>query len=179
MTAAVGQLFAATSGRPTAVYRFYDRTGRLLYVGITHNLGSRFGSHERKSAWWADQCSLVVVWRDSRERAAAEERIAIRSEKPLHNISGTRVGRVAARRREQLDDATRKAIGLLVRVEIARRGKRKREVRDALGLSTQAFWLRTSGKTQFRTEELARMSAFLGVPVSAFLPEGIALGGAA
>lgn len=173
MRTSTAHLAAISADRPTAVYRFYDGTGRLLYVGITHNLGSRFGSHERKAAWWVEQQSVVVVWRETRSAAAAEERAAIRAEGPLHNISGARAARrerQRLRRRERLDEAMRQAIGLEVRVEIARSGRSKREVREHLDLSTQSLWQRMVGRTEFRKEELDALAEFLGIPVSRFFP---------
>ena len=36
------------AGEPTAVYRFYDANGALLYVGITGNLSRRWAKHEAR-----------------------------------------------------------------------------------------------------------------------------------
>lgn len=155
-----------TADQPTAVYRFYDADERLLYVGITFHLGMRFAQHERSSEWWRFQRSVKVAWRDSRTVAAAEERTAIRSEKPLYNKSGTRVPRP---RRVQVDEETRKAIALEVRVEVARSGKTKREVREFLGVSRQAAWERMIGHTPFQDEELHALADFLRIPVSRFM----------
>lgn len=37
---------------PCSVYRAYDETGQLLYVGITETGVSRLDSHRLHSAWW-------------------------------------------------------------------------------------------------------------------------------
>jgi len=155
--------------RPTAVYRFFDAEDRLLYVGITCNLGSRFQDHERRAQWWLDQRSVQVVWRDTRAEAAEEERIAILGEKPLYNIWGTRPPRERVRA-ERLDVATRQAIAAEVRAEVARAGKSKREVRELLGVSRQAAWQRMTGETPFQPDELIELAAFLGIPVDRFVP---------
>jgi predicted GIY-YIG superfamily endonuclease len=70
----------------TALYRFYDKTGNLLYVGISDNLGTRFYNHARKKPWWPQVATANVEWFDTRAKAAKAERKAIRSEHPLWNI---------------------------------------------------------------------------------------------
>lgn len=167
MTTFAEHLRSVAADRPTAVYRFYDADERLLYVGITFSLGLRFAQHERGSEWWPHQRSVKVVWRESRTLAADEERTAIREEKPLHNVSGTRVPRP---QRVRIDIEARKAIATEVRVEIARSGKSKREVREFLGVSRQAAWQRMVGVTYFPDEELHALAEFLGIPVSRFIP---------
>lgn len=71
----------------TAVYRFYDADDRLLYVGITANTKVRWAWHKGNAAWWPDQRRVEVVWRETREQAAAEEHLAIRTERPAWNRS--------------------------------------------------------------------------------------------
>lgn len=77
--------------RPTALYRFYDRSGSLLYVGVTFNLNARFQTHKSQKPWWEsiDSARTEVVWHQSRDEALAAERLALRSERPPHNIQGT------------------------------------------------------------------------------------------
>jgi predicted GIY-YIG superfamily endonuclease len=73
----------------TAVYRLFDASGRLLYVGMGRNPLTRWASHAEQHAWWADVATYSVVWHDTRQEAAAEEREALRHEDPVHNIHGT------------------------------------------------------------------------------------------
>lgn len=72
----------------TAVYRFYQRPGVLLYVGITSVPEIRFRQHAATSEWWplADQALTEVVWRERRGLAEAEEICAIIVERPVFNI---------------------------------------------------------------------------------------------
>ncbi|NAS22472.1 hypothetical protein GT755_12345 [Herbidospora sp. NEAU-GS84] len=72
---------------PTAVYRFYDSAGRLLYVGMTHNPTWRFKFHVHKN-WWPRAVRHTIDWRPNRAAAAREERRAILEECPLHNRHG-------------------------------------------------------------------------------------------
>lgn len=75
----------------TAVYRFYDHTGRLLYVGMAGNFHSRWLEHRRTQPWWrsVDHSRTTTDWHDTREDAKAAETRAIRNERPAYNILGT------------------------------------------------------------------------------------------
>jgi hypothetical protein len=44
----------------TTLYRFYDASGVLLYVGITCKPYLRFATHRKRTDWWelADSCQL-------------------------------------------------------------------------------------------------------------------------
>jgi predicted GIY-YIG superfamily endonuclease len=156
----------------TAVYRFYDDADRLLYVGITSNLPTRFRDHQSGSSWWTEQRRATVVWMDSRAEAADEERAAICSEKPQCNIQGTRP-RPSGRRR-RLDPDTRQAIAAEVRAEISRAGRSKAYIRQLLGgLSVQSAWARYTGQMPYRDDELAILADDFGIPVARFMPASL------
>lgn len=73
----------------TALYRHFDASDRLLYVGISLSAVQRLAQH-RTGAKWFDQIARVdVQWLPSREDALAAESEAIRTERPQHNIAGT------------------------------------------------------------------------------------------
>lgn len=78
---------AALANLPTALYRFYDNTGRLLYVGITHALERRWQAHKQKQLWWLDVARKEHVWLPSRAEAEAAERTAIETENPMWDKS--------------------------------------------------------------------------------------------
>ena len=68
------------------LYRFFDESGALLYVGITGNPAKRLSQHRREKDWW-DSVSRVEMQRfASREELEAAERAAVIAEKPLHNV---------------------------------------------------------------------------------------------
>ncbi|WDZ87172.1 hypothetical protein [Micromonospora cathayae] len=73
---------------PTCLYRFFDRAGRLLYIGITVNPQSRFAAHSDDKPWWpeVDHSRTRLVWFDTRPEAEKVELIAVRDERPLHNV---------------------------------------------------------------------------------------------
>lgn len=74
-----------------AVYRLYDASGYLLYVGATKNVAVRMSQHRADKPWWpeVDDARTVVAWFDSVDGAAAAEFEAIRSESPAHNVAST------------------------------------------------------------------------------------------
>lgn len=72
----------------TALYRYFDAEGRLLYVGVTRDPAKRDGEHVKLSPWRARAHRRSVEWYASRPEALAAERSAIRSELPAHNILG-------------------------------------------------------------------------------------------
>ena len=50
------------------LYRFFDASGNLLYVGITCNPSGRFSDHRTKN-WWRDVANITLEHADSRKRA--------------------------------------------------------------------------------------------------------------
>lgn len=69
------------------LYRFYSKTGQLLYVGITMNVEQRFQAHRHTKAWWDTVVGITLEHYPNREELAAAERRAIEVERPLHNIA--------------------------------------------------------------------------------------------
>jgi len=69
----------------TALYRFFDAAGQLLYVGVSGNTEARWRQHAESKPWWSDVADKTTEWLDSRPEALDAERAAIRAEKPLHN----------------------------------------------------------------------------------------------
>lgn len=76
---------------PTAVYRFYDGAGTLLYVGIAIDPDVRHDAHAREKAWWrdVDHRRTRIAWCPDRYAAIDEENRAIETENPLYNVTGT------------------------------------------------------------------------------------------
>lgn len=69
----------------TALYRFFDADGELLYVGITHRLNERLSAHKKTKAW--DEVAQIKLehYPDRLEAELAEIR-AIREESPAWNV---------------------------------------------------------------------------------------------
>lgn len=72
---------------PHALYRFFDATGRLLYIGITFNLASRFPSHSDDKPWWSQVDTIRVEGYADRSAVLAAEKAAIKAERPLYNVA--------------------------------------------------------------------------------------------
>lgn len=70
----------------TALYRFFDPDGLLLYVGITCNPPNRLWQHSIDKDWWDAIAEVTVEWHPSRQVAFAAEKQAIIAEQPKHNI---------------------------------------------------------------------------------------------
>ena len=72
----------------TTLYRFYDDTGALLYVGISKHALRRLTEHQTGQPWWSEVARSTMEHFDTREEAAEAELVAIRTEGPLFNIAG-------------------------------------------------------------------------------------------
>lgn len=70
------------------VYRCFDESGRLIYVGFTATPSGRIAAHESQS-WWASQIARIE-WSDypTRADARAAEKEAIATENPRWNTLG-------------------------------------------------------------------------------------------
>jgi predicted GIY-YIG superfamily endonuclease len=80
----IGQ--AGLNGRRHALYRFFDQSDVLLYVGITVDIGARFKKHRSDKPWWDQVDHIGIEHFDTRREAEAAEREAIQREQPLHNV---------------------------------------------------------------------------------------------
>lgn len=72
----------------TAVYRAYNDSGELLYVGISQRmrLAERMRHHAARTPWWPEVVAMGAVWYRSRHEALSAEALAIADEGPLHNV---------------------------------------------------------------------------------------------
>lgn len=75
--------------RATAVYRFFDVSGRLLYVGIAFDPAERWKHHASHTRWWKDAVDNTIEWYDARPEAERAEKVALRYEKPIYNKAGS------------------------------------------------------------------------------------------
>lgn len=74
--------------RAAAVYRHFDASGRLLYIGCSMDPARRFGVHRCVAPWARQVANITLEWFDSREEAEAAEAAAIARENPPHNRHG-------------------------------------------------------------------------------------------
>ncbi|MGW4505728.1 GntR family transcriptional regulator [Streptomyces sp. NPDC004436] len=72
---------------PTALYRLYDNSDVLLYVGISKHPERRWTEHavDRSDTWWPLVAAKRVEWFATRKEAESAEVATIRAERPVHN----------------------------------------------------------------------------------------------
>lgn len=70
----------------TTVYRAYGSSGRLLYIGVAADPGSRWSTHRYKAPWWPDVARIDLEHLKDRKAALEAEKAAIISERPIHNL---------------------------------------------------------------------------------------------
>lgn len=76
---------AQVAARRTAVYRLYDASGELLYVGVSHHPRARLKAHGLRKPWWPEVSRDDVQWHPDRDAALREEARVIREENPRYN----------------------------------------------------------------------------------------------
>lgn len=77
----------------TALYRFFDSAGALLYVGISGAIPTRLGQHHDTKPWYHEVARITVEHHPDRPTALAFEERAIKTERPKYNIVHNR-GRI-------------------------------------------------------------------------------------
>jgi len=82
------------------LYRHFDESGTLLYVGVSISTASRLSQHRDTSHWFEEIANVTIERFETREAALAAERKAITEENPLHNLYRPRkeVVRLAAKK---------------------------------------------------------------------------------
>lgn len=74
------------------VYRAFDASGRLLYVGCTVELESRLKAHSSSAQWWLFHDRVESEWFSSHDVALEAEAAAIHAEHPRWNMQGRSEG---------------------------------------------------------------------------------------
>ena len=91
----------------TALYRYFDPDGKLLYVGISLSPTYRQSQHRDSSHWYERIETMRVQWFDCRRDALDAERAAIKAECPECNVMHNRTVSAIDARMEQLADESR------------------------------------------------------------------------
>ena len=74
------------SDKPVALYRHFDKDDQLLYIGVSANTMARLSQHQQTSQWLIKAVKMTTEWFGDRQIALEAEKIAIKKEKPIHNI---------------------------------------------------------------------------------------------
>jgi len=77
----------------TALYRFYNTTDELLYIGISNAVPRRFDQHEDTKPWYTQVTRVTVEHHPTRLIALSKEESAIKQERPKYNIIHNRGSR--------------------------------------------------------------------------------------
>lgn len=78
--------------RAHILYRMYDRTDQLLYIGITVDARARWEAHAEEKTWWPDVATIRLEHFADRESVERAERRAIQNEHPRYNVVHRRSG---------------------------------------------------------------------------------------
>lgn len=68
------------------LYRFFDASGSLLYVGITRDPSGRFAKHAGTKEWWSEVRRIEMQNLPSKKAVLEAEQVAIDREHPRYNI---------------------------------------------------------------------------------------------
>ncbi|MFE9736135.1 GIY-YIG nuclease family protein [Streptomyces sp. NPDC005863] len=108
----------------TAIYRLYDATDDLLYVGISINPDARFRAHRIDKPWWLDVEAVQIDWLDSRLAAEQAETEAISTESPRYNLHQTQAWRdklAASAKAVSPEGRRRRSLGMQARKAMERK----------------------------------------------------------
>jgi hypothetical protein len=84
--AASQELKKIPPGAATQLYRHFDKSGNLLYVGISFSSVHRLSTHRATAGWFKKISRIEIENFSSREAAMLAERLAIENECPSYNI---------------------------------------------------------------------------------------------
>lgn len=80
----------------TALYRHFDGSDRLLYVGISLSPTYRLSQHNANASWAKAIRRITIEVFPTREAALLAERFAIQRENPQHNIQHKPANNISA-----------------------------------------------------------------------------------
>lgn len=72
------------------LYRHFDASGPLLYIGVSLSVMRRLEQHKDCSSWFKTISNITIESFPTRNDALKAERSAILKEKPLYNIMGSK-----------------------------------------------------------------------------------------
>lgn len=70
----------------TALYRLFDNSGALLYIGVSVSPEQRWMHHAEHKTWWPEVAQINFEWHPTRNEALRREADAIRHERPRYNV---------------------------------------------------------------------------------------------
>ena len=88
--------------KETSLYRYYDASNVLLYVGVSHNPFLREVQHRQLKDMHLVE-TIKIIWFNDRREALGAEQVAIDNEKPLWNVAGVKKNKVAPKKWVKVD----------------------------------------------------------------------------
>jgi predicted GIY-YIG superfamily endonuclease len=82
---ASGRITADSPAGSQTLYRLYNASGELLYVGISGRAWERWHQHAKGKTWWSEVTVTRVEHFTTRAEVEQAERLAIRTEFPKYN----------------------------------------------------------------------------------------------
>lgn len=73
-----------------SLYRFFDHSNELLYIGITNRIPRRLDEHGDDKPWYLEVARVEVEHHPDRHAALRAEKDAIKTERPRYNIQHNR-----------------------------------------------------------------------------------------
>ncbi|MEU8829409.1 GIY-YIG nuclease family protein [Streptomyces sp900116325] len=150
-----------------ALYRLFDKKGRLLYVGISNDPVFRWRQHRGDKHWWPKVVDKKVTWYDTRMLALQAEALAIHTEAPIHNgvrphlIAHVPEGLTVTRDLDEFDKRL---------IEVAERRRRRQAEFRERDAELRSLLVRGRQKG-LRNAKLARLSGFTRDWVSRVAPD--------
>src|SRR5690606_5214433 len=74
---------------PCAVYRIYDASCELVYIGMGHEPDARVSAHRADKPWREHIATYEVTWHPNRADAFAAEAKLVKAERPRYNVVHT------------------------------------------------------------------------------------------
>ncbi len=69
-----------------SLYRIFDESNKLIYIGISDKLLDRVRSHTKKKDWSGQIHKITIEYFNTRLESEEAERLGIINEKPAYNI---------------------------------------------------------------------------------------------
>jgi GIY-YIG catalytic domain. len=135
-------------GMQTALYRFFDAVGDLLYVGIANDPRPRWSCHAGEKRWWGEVHKKTLEWFATREEAEHAEMTAIVNEQPRYNVTHSVTRRPGDARKDNTGRYRHLAKFRMLNSEWALFGQAAKAAgtnRSALLLEFMAWYMRRPG----------------------------------
>ncbi|MGW2865917.1 GIY-YIG nuclease family protein [Streptomyces sp. NPDC001205] len=109
----------------TALYRLYDESEGLLYVGIAFDPRLRWKTHAREKPWWTKVHVKEIEWFLTRAEAEGAEALAIKDQRPKHNVIGNVPVRALPKQRKNRRFPERSVEEMIASLEARRKPQRR------------------------------------------------------